>query len=132
MRHIVGFVYHYSKVHTLQLIRKDDALFRTTAAGAGKVALSKLAWSVLIVQTNDVRKVNQHSNAQRCMHMNDAYFALYEMKKLFDRILHELQYLDKVHPHHFTLDQLDRIFEYRFIQSSNYSFPNQCRTQVYV
>ena len=49
-----------------------------------------------------------------------------ELKKIFDRILHELQYLDKVHPHQFTLDldQLDRIFEYRFIQSSSsYSFP---------
>ena len=49
----------------------------------------------------------------------------YEMKKVFDRILHELQYLDREHPHHFTLDleQLDRIFEHRFIQSSSYSFP---------
>ena len=43
----------YSKVtygmrDTLQLIRKDDndALFRTAAASAGKVALSKHAWSV--------------------------------------------------------------------------------------
>ena len=53
-------------------------------------------------------------NAQRYMHMNDAYFVpSYEMKKIFDRILHELQYLDREHPHHFTLDldQLDRIFE---------------------
>ena len=65
------------------------------------------------------------------MHMNDAYFAPstirfpYELKKIFDRILHELQYLDREHSHHFTLDlgQLDRIFEYRFIQSSSYSFP---------
>ena len=63
--------------------------------------------------------------------MNDAYFAPstiwfpYEMKKMFDRILHELQYLDREHSHHFTLDldQLDRIFEYRFIQSKSYSFP---------
>ena len=64
------------------------------------------------------------------MHMNDAYFAPsttiqfpYELKKIFDRILHKLLYLDKVHPHHFTLDwnQLDRIFEYR--ASSSYSFP---------
>ena len=63
-------------------------------------------------------------NAQRYMHMNDAYFAPstirfpYELKKIFDRIFHEHQY-------HFTLDldQLDRIFEYRFIQSSSYSFP---------
>ena len=69
-------------------------------------------------------------NAQRYLHMNDTYFAPsairfpYELKKIFDRILHELQYLDKVHPHHFTLDldQLDRIFEYRFIQNSSYPF----------
>ena len=64
-------------------------------------------------------------NAQRYMHMSDAYFAPsttirfpYELKKIFDRILHELQYLDKVHPRHFPLD-----LEYRFIQSSGYSFP---------
>ena len=37
-------------------------------------------------------------NAQRYMHMNDTYFAPstirfpYELKKVFDRILHELQY----------------------------------------
>ena len=48
-------------------------------------------------------------NAQRYMHVNDAYFALstirfpYELKKIFGRILHELQYLDKVHPHHFRV-----------------------------
>ena len=65
MRHIFGFVDDYSKVtygmrDTLQLIRNDDndALFRSAAAGAGKVVLSKLAWSVPIVQPNDVRKVN--------------------------------------------------------------------------
>ena len=59
----------YSKVtyrmrDTLQLIRKDDndGLFRTAAAGAGKVALSKLAWSVPIVQPNDVRKVNLYKS----------------------------------------------------------------------
>ena len=48
------------------------------------------------------------------MSMNDAYFApstirfLYELK-LFDRILRELQYLDREHPHHYALDldQLD-------------------------
>ena len=63
----------------------------------------------------------------RYMHTNDAYFAPspiwfpYELKKIFDRILYELQ----EYPHHFTfdLDQLDRIFEYRYIQSSRYSFP---------
>ena len=65
MRHIFGFVDDYSKVtygmrDTLQSIRIDDndALFRTAAAGAGKVILSKLTWSVPIVQPNDVRKVD--------------------------------------------------------------------------
>ena len=65
------------------------------------------------------------------MHMNNAYFAPstirfpYELKKIFDQILHELQYLDRDHSHHFTLDldQLDRILEYRFNQSRSYSFP---------
>ena len=46
----------YRMQDTLRLIRKDDndALFRTAAAGAGEVVLSKLAWSVPIVQPNDV------------------------------------------------------------------------------
>ena len=54
----------YETPDTLQLIRKDDndALFRTAATGAGKVLLSKLAWSVLIVQPNDVRKVNLYKS----------------------------------------------------------------------
>ena len=48
-------------------------------------------------------------NAQRYMHVNGAYVSPstiwfpYELKKICDRILHELQYLDKVHPRHFTL-----------------------------
>ena len=65
MKHIFGFMGDYTKVtygmrDTLQLIRKgdDDSLFRTAAAGVGKVVLSELAWSVPIVQPNDVRKVN--------------------------------------------------------------------------
>ena len=63
MRHIFGFVdskVTYGMRDTFQLIRKDDndALFRTAAAGAGNVLLSKLAWFVPIVQPNDVRKVN--------------------------------------------------------------------------
>ena len=57
----------YSKVtygmrDTLQLIRKDDddALFRTAAAGVAKVKLSKITWSLPIVQPNDVRKVQEY------------------------------------------------------------------------
>ena len=68
-------------------------------------------------------------NAQRYMHVEDAYFPPstirfpYELKKIFDWILHKLQYLDKVHPHHYTLDldPLHRISECRAGRS--YSFP---------
>ena len=46
-------------------------------------------------------------------------------KNTFDRIVHELHYLNIENPHHFAvdLDQLDRIFEHRFLQSKSYSFP---------
>ena len=48
----------------LQLIHKDnnDALFHTAADGAGRVVLTKLAWSVSIVQPNDVCKVNLYKS----------------------------------------------------------------------
>ena len=69
MKHIFGFMDDYTKVtygmrDTLQLIRKGDgdSLFRTAAAGVGKVVLSKLAWSVPVVQPNDVRKVNLYKS----------------------------------------------------------------------
>ena len=69
MKHIFGFMDDYTKVtygmrDILQLIRKgdDDSLFRTATAGVGKVVLSKRAWSVPIVQPNDVRKVNLYKN----------------------------------------------------------------------
>ena len=54
----------YGMRDTLQLIRKgdDDSLFRTAAAGVGKVVLSKLAWSVPVVQPNDVRRVNLYKS----------------------------------------------------------------------
>ena len=44
-----------------------DDLFRTAAAGAGKAVLSKLAWSVPIVQPNDIRKVNLYKSIARIM-----------------------------------------------------------------
>ena len=69
MRHIFGFADDYAKVTcgmrvTLQLIRKDDndALFRTAAAGAGKVVLSKLAWVVPIFHPSDVLKINLYKS----------------------------------------------------------------------
>ena len=69
MKHIFGFMDDYTKVtygmrDTLKLIRKgnDDSLFRTAATGVRKVVLSKLAWSVPVVQPNDVRKVNLYKS----------------------------------------------------------------------
>ena len=50
MRHIFRFVDDYTKL--------TYALFSSAAAGAGKVVMSKLAWSVPIFQPNDVRRVN--------------------------------------------------------------------------
>ena len=49
---------------TLQMIRKDDndALFRTNAASAGKVVLSKIAWSVPIIEPNDVKRVEMYKS----------------------------------------------------------------------
>ena len=69
MKHIFGFMDDYTKVtygmrNTLQLIRigDDDSLFRIAAAGVGIVVLSKLAWSVPVVQPNDVRRVNMYKS----------------------------------------------------------------------
>ena len=69
MKHIFGFMDDYTKVtygmrDTLLLIRKgdDDRLFRIAAAGVVKVVLSKLAWSVPVVQPDDVRRVNLHKS----------------------------------------------------------------------
>ena len=69
MKYIFGFMDDYTKVtygmrDTLQLIRKNDndAMFRTNAAGAGKVVLSKLAWVASIVQPNDVLKINLYKS----------------------------------------------------------------------
>ena len=61
-------------------------------------------------------------NAKRYMHMD---IFPYEAKKIFEGIMHELNYLNIENPHHFALDldQLDRIFEHRLLQSKSYSFP---------
>ena len=70
-------------------------------------------------------------NAKRYMNMNDAYcnpdqvIFPYEAKNIFDRIVHELHYRNIENPHHFALDldQLNRIFEHRFLPSKSYSSP---------
>ena len=71
-------------------------------------------------------------NAHRYVYVNDSYFASstirfpHGLKKIFDQILHELKYLDKVLTRHFTLDldQLERVV----LLLSRY----QCRTRVYI
>ena len=63
------------------------------------------------------------------MHMDDAYFTSnqitfsFEAKIIFSKIIHVLNFLDN--PHHFALDldQLERIFGNRYLQSSENSFP---------
>ena len=83
-RRIFGVVDDYSKGtygmrDTLQLFRKNDSdtLFRTAAAGAGKVILSKLTWSVPIVQPNDVRKVNLYKSIDA----NNVFPVLFRMRQ---------------------------------------------------
>ena len=65
MRHIYHrWLHKGDQWDALQLIRKNDNddLFRTVAAGAGKVVLSKLAWIVSIFQPNDVLKINMYKS----------------------------------------------------------------------
>ena len=69
MKHIFGFMDDYTKLSygmrdTMQMIRKDDddVLLRIAASDVGKVKLTNLAWSVPIVQPNNLRKVNLHKS----------------------------------------------------------------------
>ena len=68
-------------------------------------------------------------NAKRYMHMDDAYFTSdrvtfpYEAKQIFNKIFYVLNFQDNPHQFSLDLDQLERIFEYRYLQSSVNSFP---------
>ena len=60
MRHIFGFCEDYNKIiygmkQIITLVRtgNDDAIFRTTAAGKGKVVLDKISWFLPRVLPND-------------------------------------------------------------------------------
>ena len=63
------------------------------------------------------------------MHMDNAYFTStqttfpIEAKQIFSKIINVLNYLDNQHHFALDLDQLGRIFEYRYLQSSTSSFP---------
>ena len=64
LKDIFGFCSGYTQAmygfrHRLDLVRKsdDDAIFRDTAAGAGKIHLQKVSWLMPKVVPNDIKKV---------------------------------------------------------------------------
>ena len=72
LRHIFGFAEDYDKIvygfrHVLTLVRKadDDSIFRAAAAGAGKVALSKISWFVPHVRPADAPKLKLYEMVER-------------------------------------------------------------------
>ena len=65
LKHIFGFCEDYHKIvyglkHSLTLVRKtdDDEIFRGAAAGAGKVSLDKISWSMPHVIPADAEKLS--------------------------------------------------------------------------
>ena len=68
-------------------------------------------------------------NAKRYIHMDDAYFTSnqvifpFEAKQIFSKIIRVLNYLDNQHHFALNLDQLGRIFDYSYLQSTTSSFP---------
>ena len=72
LKHIFGFAEDYDKIvygfrHVLTLLRKfdDDAIFRLTAAGAGKVTLSKESWYIPHVRPADVPKLQLYEMIEK-------------------------------------------------------------------
>ena len=72
LKHIFGFAEDYDKIvygfrHVLTLVRKsdDDAIFRLTAAGAGKVTLSKVSWYIPHVRPADVPKLQLYEMIEK-------------------------------------------------------------------
>ena len=71
LKHIFGFTGDYDKIvygfkHEITLNRRDnnDAIFRTGAAGAGKVVLSKCSLYMPIVLPNDIEKLNLYKTIE--------------------------------------------------------------------
>ena len=71
-KHIFGFAEDYDKIvygfrHVLTLVRKsdDDAIFRLTAAGAGKITLSKVSWYVPHVRPADGPKLKLYEMIEK-------------------------------------------------------------------
>ena len=72
LKHIFGFAEDYDKIvygfrHVLTLVRKsdDDAIFRLTAAGAGKITLSKVSWYIPHVRPSDVHKLKLYEMIEK-------------------------------------------------------------------
>ena len=72
LKHIFGFAEDYDKIvygfrHVLTLVRKsdDDAIFRLTAAGAGKITLSKVSWYVPHVRPADGPKLQLYEMIEK-------------------------------------------------------------------
>ena len=57
----------YGFRHVLSLVRKsdDDAIFRLTAAGAGKITLSKVSWYIPHVRPADVPKLQLYEMIEK-------------------------------------------------------------------
>ena len=69
---IFGFAEDYDKIvygfrHVLTLVRKsdDDAIFRLTAAGAGKITLNKVSWYIPHVRPADIPKLQLYEMIEK-------------------------------------------------------------------
>ena len=80
MKHIFGFCEDYDKIvyglkHNLTLGRKtdDDAIFRGTAADAGKVSLDKISWFMPHVTPADDEKFSIYKTIESKVKVPVAY-----------------------------------------------------------
>ena len=80
MKHIFGFCEDYDKIvsglkHNLTLVTKtyDDAIFRGTAAGAGKVSLDKISWFMPHVIPTDAEKFSLYKTIKSKVKVPVAY-----------------------------------------------------------
>ena len=72
LKHMFGFAEDYDKIvygfrHVLTLVRKsdNDAIFRLTAAGAGKITLSKVSWYMPHVRPADRPKLELYEMIEK-------------------------------------------------------------------
>lgn len=80
LKHIFGFAEDYDKIvygfrHVLTLVRKsdDDAIFRLTAAGAGKITLDKISWYIPHVRPADGPKLKLYEMVEKKIKVPVAY-----------------------------------------------------------